>query len=103
MGMMKRLLDDNQGGWWTVIPQVVQVSERHHIANGSYRLMEMVGDGHFVIERQVGGKRELDIIADRNNKEDYHTPLTKADVIEKERFSVMERVRITHKGERHGQ
>lgn len=94
MSVFKRMLGDTLERW-SVLPALVQVSDRHHIPNGTYRLMECVGNGHYV-ERQTGGRREMEQLVTDFNKEGYITPTTKTEAIEKERFTVMERVRFSN-------
>lgn len=93
VSQFKKLLDeDGNENFWRVLPVLYQIGPRQHAYSGEYRLMEHIGRGRW-LERQVGGKRELEILCTQHNKEDYHTPLTNEEVIERERFSVMERFR----------
>jgi hypothetical protein len=93
---MKRLLDEGiLEEDWKVLP-VLSVAERRHTQTGEHRLMEHIGKGRW-LERSRGPLKAMQQQADQNNKEGYHTPLKKEEVTERERFSVMERMRLVVK------
>lgn len=91
MSAMKRLLDEPFEEDWKVLPGF---RFSPHAETEEHRLMEHIGKGRWV-ERSRGSLKEMQKQADLNNKEGYKTPLKKEEVAERERFSVMERVRIS--------
>jgi len=94
MGMMKRLLAEAiLEADWQVLP-VVPYEGRY--LDPRYRLMEHIGKGRWV-ERSRGTLKALQAQADQNIKEGYHTVLKPEEIVERERFSVMERMRLVVK------
>lgn len=88
MASMKRLLDEEifEEDW-----RVLRAYD-----STEHRLMEHIGKGRWV-ERSRGTLKAMQQQADLNNKEEYHTPLKAEEVVERERFSVMERMRLVVK------